>query len=159
MVEGLRDLLLKLCEKLNEKRVDYLLIGGMAVMLHGLPRFTEDIDIMVDPGAENVRRLKEALHELFEDEAVDEISSSDLLKYAVVRYGTPEGFSIDLMAKVGEVATFGDMLRHRQWTTVEGVRIPLCDLRGLLKLKEGTLREKDRMDTRFLRKKLKGEVR
>jgi len=157
--EGLRDLVLKLCEKLNEKGVDYLLIGGVAVMLHGLPRFTEDVDIMVDPGTENVARLKEALRELFEDEAVEEISATDLLQYAVLRYGTPKGFPIDLMSRVGEVATFADMVKHRQWITVEGVRVPLCDARGLLRLKEGTLREKDRIDAQFLREKLKGEAR
>jgi hypothetical protein len=45
-------------------RVDFLLIGGLAVAVHGYPRATKDIDIVPGPDAENTRRLYDVLVEL-----------------------------------------------------------------------------------------------
>ena len=43
---------------LDREQVEYALCGGLAVALHGHPRFTEDIDILVLPGdVERVTRL------------------------------------------------------------------------------------------------------
>ena len=42
----------------------YLVVGGVAVVLHGHPRFTADLDLVVALDAENVQRVLEALGEL-----------------------------------------------------------------------------------------------
>lgn len=46
---------------LNSARVRYLLIGGLASILYGVPRTTTDIDFALDPKKENVRRTVAAL--------------------------------------------------------------------------------------------------
>ena len=46
---------------LNANRVDYLLVGGFAVGLHGYPRATVDLDIWVAPTTENARRVIDTL--------------------------------------------------------------------------------------------------
>ena len=38
-----------LCSLLNAKAVDYLIVGGYAVAYYGFPRFTADLDILVQP--------------------------------------------------------------------------------------------------------------
>ncbi len=43
------------------RHVRFLLVGGHAVAGHGEPRLTEDLDVFVDPGLENVTRLRQAL--------------------------------------------------------------------------------------------------
>jgi hypothetical protein len=45
---------------LDEESVRYALFGGQAVNLHGIPRFTEAIDLFVDPTTDNVERLHRA---------------------------------------------------------------------------------------------------
>ena len=55
---GLKEGFLKLCEALNREGVKYVVIGGFAVFLHGFPRFTEDIDLFIDPSPENISKLK-----------------------------------------------------------------------------------------------------
>jgi hypothetical protein len=45
-------------------KVKYLLGGGLAVNLHGVPRFTKDIDVLIDLSASNLNRLKKALEKL-----------------------------------------------------------------------------------------------
>jgi hypothetical protein len=41
---------------LNEATVRYALIGGYAIAAHGYNRFSEDLDILVDPSAENTAK-------------------------------------------------------------------------------------------------------
>ena len=51
----------ELLQLLNEFKVDYLIVGGFAVMKYGEPRYTKDLDVWVDSSATNSRRLFEAL--------------------------------------------------------------------------------------------------
>jgi hypothetical protein len=46
---------------LNERAVDYLVIGGVAVIAYGYGRYTQDLDIIPSPDAGNMARLCEAL--------------------------------------------------------------------------------------------------
>ncbi len=44
---GLNNALARLCEDLERHRIDYMVIGAVALMAHGYPRFTEDIDLVL----------------------------------------------------------------------------------------------------------------
>lgn len=46
-VRGLDDILRVVCTYLNEERIDYVIVGGIAVMYHGVPRTTVDIDFIM----------------------------------------------------------------------------------------------------------------
>lgn len=50
-----------LLQLLEEREVEYMIVGGYAVAYHGYPRFTKDIDVFYDASDENVRRLRDAL--------------------------------------------------------------------------------------------------
>ncbi len=43
--------------------VRYIVVGGVAAILHGVPRATFDLDILIDPTLDNARRLLDALAE------------------------------------------------------------------------------------------------
>jgi len=47
----------------QNRDVRYVVIGGIAAVLHGVPRATFDLDVLVEAAPENVRRLLEALEE------------------------------------------------------------------------------------------------
>ena len=49
----------RITTRLNELEIDYALVGGMALFLHGLRRFTEDVNILVTP--EGLAKAHEAL--------------------------------------------------------------------------------------------------
>lgn len=87
----------KVLAALEKHKVDYILIGGYAVALHGVPRTTNDIDLFVKPDEKNFHNLREALKEVFHDDAIEEIRLSDKENYHVTRYGTPEGYAIDIL--------------------------------------------------------------
>ena len=48
-------------ESFESRNVRYVVIGGVAAILHGVPRATFDLDILIEASPENVRRLLEAL--------------------------------------------------------------------------------------------------
>jgi hypothetical protein len=50
--------------ELNKSEVLYLVIGGIAVNLYGVPRVTQDLDLLVDMGKENLKRLVKALENI-----------------------------------------------------------------------------------------------
>lgn len=54
----------KIFKKLNESKVKYLLIGGLASILYGVPRTTIDIDIFIAIDKTNIKKTIEALKSL-----------------------------------------------------------------------------------------------
>ena len=46
---------------LNDAGARYLLVGGYALAVHSVPRFTKDLDVWTDPTPENAGRVLEAL--------------------------------------------------------------------------------------------------
>ncbi|OGW81245.1 MAG: hypothetical protein A2Z83_00895 [Omnitrophica bacterium GWA2_52_8] len=54
----------RIFKKLQKEKVRYLVAGGMAVNLYGVPRMTNDLDILIDPSDANIKRLKKAIKTL-----------------------------------------------------------------------------------------------
>jgi hypothetical protein len=49
------------CALLTAHRVDFVVVGAHALAFHGAPRFTGDLDILVQPTAQNGQRLLDAI--------------------------------------------------------------------------------------------------
>ena len=49
---------LNLFKALNAHNIDYLLVGGLAVNLHGVPRLTMDVDLVIALNADNIAKLE-----------------------------------------------------------------------------------------------------
>ena len=146
--ERLREII----QALNEEQVDYVLFGGQAVNLHGILRFTEDIGLFVSPTAENIHRLRQALRRLWQDPAIEEIRVEDLAgDYAVVRYGTPDEFYIDLVSRIGEAFRFEDI--ESETLAVGDVRARVATPRMLYRMKKQTVPPIDRADALDLKAK------
>src|SRR5213593_3749298 len=105
------DRLQALLAALEREGVKYAIIEAIALNLHGLARFTEDLDLFVAPDAGNIERLKRALMSVFADPAVEEITASELLgPYPAVQYVPPDGsFHIDILTKLGTAFAFADL--------------------------------------------------
>jgi hypothetical protein len=48
---------LAIFKRLNEKKIKYIVVGGIAVNLYGIPRMTYDLDLLLDLEDENLRRF------------------------------------------------------------------------------------------------------
>lgn len=136
-------------DALDQQKVEYILVGGVAVILHGIERLTRDIDIFVKMDNKNIERLRKALHSIFEDESIEEITLEELQKYAVIRYGTPDNFYIDIMARLGEVAVYEDL--EYEIINYQGIKIRIATPETLYNLKKDTIRYKDKFDAAYLK--------
>lgn len=148
---------LDIMRALSEEKADYVLIGGFAVILHGLSRLTVDIDIFIKPEENNLERVKKALRRVFpEDDSIDSLSIQDLRDYAVVRFGTEDDFYIDLIAGIGEMFRFEDL----EWEVreVEGALVRIATPETLFRMKKDTIRPEDQRDARFLAELIAGKT-
>jgi len=105
--------LVALCRDLNAEGARYMVIGGMAVIQAGFPRATGDIDLLIETSPDNQECVRRALMKL-PDQAVRDMTSDDLDKYAVVRVA--DEFVIDLMKAACGIA-FAEASREVQWST------------------------------------------
>ena len=137
------DKFLEVLRALAHEGVDYVLVGGVALGVHGIARATEDIDLFIRADEQNVERLKRALRSVWDDPDIGDITAGDLAgEYPTIRYGPPgEGFVIDLLARLDSAFT------------IEGVPVRVATPTTLYRMKRGTLRPIDRADAAALREK------
>jgi hypothetical protein len=145
------DDVMQVLKSLERESVEYVLVGGVAVGLHGFERATNDIDLFVRPTPENVARLRRALRMVWDDASLDEITAEDLAgDYSTIRYGPPNGdFFIDIVGRLGTAIAFDDL----EATTIEvaGATVRLATPRTLYRMKRDTVRPIDRIDAEVLK--------
>lgn len=76
-----RHLLAEVAKILQRLKIPYLVTGGMAVLVWGRPRFTADIDIVVELKSENIDKLTSALSILGKASYIDKNMVKDALKH------------------------------------------------------------------------------
>ena len=144
---------LSMLNAFEKEGVDYVLVGGIALNLHGILRATEDIDLFVRPDPENVERARKALQRVWDDPDIEQIHAEDLAgDYPTVRYGPPgEDFVIDFIARLGDTIRFEDL--DVEIVSLEGVSIRLATPLTLYRMKRDTIRPIDQADASVLRDK------
>ena len=151
------DRFLQLLRELEAHRVEYVLVGGAALNLHGIIRATEDIGLFVRLEEGNLERLRAALRAVWNDPEIEEIKACEMADaYPVIRYGPPnEDFAIDLLSRLGTELAFEDL--DAEVFELEGVKIRLATAATLYRMKKGTVRPIDRADAAALREKFRLE--
>lgn len=142
---------LRVIASLAEAGVEYVVIGGVAMNLHGLARATEDLDVFIRPDPANVERLRAALRAVWDDPSIDEITAEDLCgDYPAVRYGPPTGdLYLDILTRLGEATSYEDL--EIQEKDVEGLSVRVASPRTLYRMKRSTVRPIDHADAAALR--------
>lgn len=74
-----RKLLVRITAILERLKIPYLITGGIAVLIWGRPRFTADIDIIVELQQKDIERLEKALLDLGEGNYIDKESMEQAL--------------------------------------------------------------------------------
>lgn len=137
----------------EKERLDYVLIGAVALNFHGISRATQDIDVFVRPDPSNIARLRRALKAVYDDPSIDQITAEDLCgEYPAIRYCPPQGsFFVDILTRLGEFAGYDDLGVER--IEIEGVSVKVATPKTLFWLKKGTVRSIDRADAELLKEK------
>jgi hypothetical protein len=144
-VLSLESELRQLVQRFNEAKIEYALCGGMAVALHGYPRFTKDIDFLVPSESLN-RAIEVASTAGFLDDS-GRIPFPDSDVYRILKIEGSEYRILDLL-----VPKSLDTLawKQRQWFDWNG--LPICSVsrEGLIEMKLAAGRDIDRIDIKQL---------
>lgn len=130
-------------ELLNSIGVEYLLVGGYALAVHGHPRYTGDIDLWVHPTSDNVNRLLQAL-DRFGFSSLGLTAADFMQPQAMVQLGYPPA-RIDLLTAIDGVE-FTACWGRRQVFKVAGVDLPVLHLDDFRANKRASGRLKDLAD-------------
>lgn len=145
-----------LIEALADEKIEYVLVGGLAVAAHGYPRATGDLDICPNPSEENLVRLVgflESVEARSLDEGefdADELAAHDL-------EGLRGGGNFRLRTRLGKLDVmqylepFGERTwevldAHAEQRAVSGQPIRICGYRDLLAMKQAAGRDQDKID-------------
>jgi hypothetical protein len=145
--------LITLIKSLSMHGVDYVLIGGQALNIHGYMRATEDIDLLLPLNYINGRKVIDALS-ILPDKAALEIDPEWLTEKGTVRVN--DVITVDLMTVAANGETYESLKAHILEQELQGFSIRLLDLEGLAKTKV-SVREKDRMDLQIIHRLIEAE--
>jgi hypothetical protein len=133
---------------LNAHDVDYVLVGGYALGVHGVVRATGDIDFLYRRAPENVRRLCEAMEEFGAPPVVIDYDVL-MMPDRVTMFGSPP-YRIDLLSDISGV-TFEQVWAGCLQIEVQGQLMRVIGPEELRLNKAATGRRKDADDLRKLR--------
>jgi hypothetical protein len=122
-----------------------VLVGGFAIILHGYPRYTKDIDFLIQATPENEARVLEAIATLPE-RAAEQVKPGQIAAHAVVRIG--DEILVDLMRSGCGVA-YEDAIRDAVAKHIHGEQVTCASIETLWRMKQ-TMRESDIPDRIFL---------
>ncbi len=150
-----------LLRALEEAGVAYAIAGGMAAVLHGVPRMTFDLDIVIDDSASNLRALVDTLRaQGFEPQLP--VPLDDLLDAEQQRAWVEErnliAFTLTHPVRVMEEldillaprCTWQEVAASLVHRHIDGIRVPVIGRALLRRMKLMTGREKDKSDASFL---------
>jgi hypothetical protein len=134
---------------LARANVDFILIGGMAAILHGSARVTFDVDVVYSRAPDNINRLTEALAPYKPRLRNAPAGLPFILDAKTVWNGlnftlTTDLGDVDLLGEVAGGKTYSDLLPNSFDVEAFGVQFKCLDLPTLIRIKEAAGRPKDR---------------
>ena len=128
---------------LNKYDVQYLVVGGYAVAIHGYPRYTKDLDVWIALSPENADKILKALDDFGFGElnlTAEDFSEPD----QIIQLGFPPN-RIDIMTSLSGV-DFNNCYETRLEVNLDGIAFVIIDRVNLKKNKLATGRPQDLAD-------------
>jgi predicted nucleotidyltransferase len=143
----------RLIETLNRHGVEFIVVGGVAAVLHGAPVTTFDLDALFRVNESNARRLLTALEELharYRGHAPPlRPTLKDVLAGGHLLLATDAG-PLDMLGFIGDQERFEDFADAIVRIEAEGLQVPILGLADLIRVKRALSRDKDLPALRLL---------
>ncbi len=152
-----------LLKLLADAKVEFVLVGGLAVALQGYQRATLDVDVVLAMDAENVQRflivakiaglrptMPVPLESLAQPELIEQWYQEKGMLAFSVRGAETVAAVLDILVR--PVVPFSDLRRDATLVEVGAISIPVASIAHLIALKTDTGRSKDLIDIEELRK-------
>lgn len=156
----------QLFKKLEQQQVRYLICGGLAVNIYGIPRMTADIDLLLDFTDENIDKFENALKLLMyqslipvsiktyinKEERQKAIKDKNLIAYSYFN-SKANYMSLDVLIDVPML--FDELWDKKENRMVDGTSVSIVSIEDLIALKKYANRKQDIDDVILLSKLIK----
>jgi hypothetical protein len=136
---------------LAARDVDFVVIGGIAMVIHGSARVTRDLDIAYSSSPANLKALGEALTGLgatlrgVDDELPFVPDNRTLRRIEILGLATPAG-PIDLLVAPPGAPPYGTLKKRAERVQLDDTTVLVASLDDLAAMKQAADRPKDRVD-------------
>jgi hypothetical protein len=136
----------RILSDLNAAGVRYVVVGGIALIRHGVVRATRDVDVVYDPDPVNLDRIRSLIQKWCATRpdgsplAEDAFSSGRSIHLSI-----PYG-ELDLLSEQVTSLSFISLLDRSELRRIDGTEAPICSLADLVALKRAAGRERDLAD-------------
>jgi len=134
---------------LNRHRIQYCIVGAYAVAFHARPRYTKDIDILIEVSKDNARKMIQALDEFGFGDL--ELTEEDFLKEGLIIQLGYEPVRIDLLTTISG-CTFKEIWDHKKFGDYGDEKVIFIGKEELIKSKKAAGRKQDEADLELLQK-------
>jgi len=138
----------RILEVLAAHEVDFVVVGGLAAVLQGVPVVTQDVDIVYSRDLDNQRRLLSALQELQALFRADPRRLGPKLSHLTSAehklLTTPYG-DVDCLGTIEDATSYEELLDHVDWLEVAGIPLQVLSLPRLIQVKQQLKRPKDQL--------------
>lgn len=153
---------LAIFRKLNEERIKYIIVGGLAVNLYGIPRMTYNIDLILDLEDTNLKKFLQLLKNwgfkpkipvdimefAKEEKREDWIRNKNMKAFNLVN---PEWAMSEIDIVINTPVNYEKASENIKYFTLQGISAPTISIDDLIKMKDGTGRKQDKADTNYLK--------
>lgn len=143
--------LLNFWRTLNDNKVRYMMVGGLATRFHGYNRTTDDLDMWLEDTIENRRNMRKAFKAL----NYGDYPSIETMQFVPGWTSFhAAGIVLDIMTEMKglDELSFDDCYRDAVFTEIEGVTVPFINIDHLIRNKKTVNRTKDQLDVEYLEK-------
>lgn len=157
----MENLYYQIFREFEETGVQYLVVGGVAVNLHGYSRFTGNLDILLALDKENLQNVASIMERMGfakrfpieltdlakEDQVRKWLTEKNMTAFAFISNRLPQ-FSLDVLA--AESLRFPELDGRKEVKCASGINIPVISIDDLVGMKREANREKDLIDIEAL---------
>jgi hypothetical protein len=145
----------ELLQRLTEHGVDFVVVGGVAVILQASPRFTKDLDICYSPEQKNLDRLGAVLIELRAklrgvDEDLPFVPDGPALRRTQILTLTTVDGGLDLLVEPDGSPGYKTLRRRADQIDIEGIAVRVASIDDLIAMKRAAGRPQDLVDLESL---------
>ena len=134
-------------QSLLDNKVEFLVVGAYAMAVHGYPRATGDLDLWVFTSRENAEKVYKALGEF--GAPLEQIDKDSFSKKGIIFQIGVAPCRIDIITQISGVE-FEQAYPKRKEIEIDGIQIPVISKEDLIRNKESTGREKNKLDSKFM---------
>ncbi len=144
-----------LLRRLTDGQVDFVVVGGVAVIMQGAPRFTKDLDICYSTDIQNLDRLGAVLTSLGArlrgvDEDVPFVPDGHTLRHTqILTLTTPDG-NLDLLVKPDGSPSYTTLRAHANQIDLDGITVRIASVEDMIAMKRASARPQDLVDLESL---------